>query len=83
MKFKKILSDGDEKTAFQSTHTLKGVCLTLGFGNLSKASSNITDALREKNVNKAKYILPIVEARYAEAVAFVRMYAESMQERDF
>ena len=49
--FKKTLSDGDEKTAFQSKHTLKGVCLNLGFGNLSKASSNITDALREKNVN--------------------------------
>lgn len=36
----------DAETAFRSAHTLKGVCLNLGFGKLGKAASDLTEYLR-------------------------------------
>lgn len=32
--------------AFRAAHTLKGICLNLGFGNLGKVSSEMTEKLR-------------------------------------
>lgn len=37
---------GDTATAFRAAHTLKGVCLNLGFDVLEKSSSALTEALR-------------------------------------
>lgn len=36
----------DAETAFRAAHTLKGVCLNLGFGKLGKAASDLTEFLR-------------------------------------
>ena len=40
------LSSGDRETAFRSAHTLKGVCLNLGFTALLASASAMTEALR-------------------------------------
>lgn len=37
---------GDIATAFRAAHTLKGLCLNLGFDALEKSSSELTEALR-------------------------------------
>ena len=39
-------NDGEE--AFRAAHTLKGVCLNLGFDELYEASAEITEKLRGK-----------------------------------
>lgn len=41
---------GDVKTAFRMAHTLKGVCLNLGFDKLRDSSSQLTEALRSSDV---------------------------------
>ncbi|HBF14973.1 MAG TPA: Hpt domain-containing protein [Clostridiales bacterium] len=40
------LKRGDAEAAFRAVHTLKGVCLNLGFGQLGKAASDLTEYLR-------------------------------------
>lgn len=42
------LESGDMETAFRMAHTLKGVCLNLGFKKLYESSSALTEALRDK-----------------------------------
>lgn len=41
--------NGDMETAFRMAHTLKGVCLNLGFTKLQESSSELTEALRNKD----------------------------------
>ena len=36
----------DWETAFRAAHTIKGLCLTLGLGNLAASSSQLTELLR-------------------------------------
>ena len=42
---KEAIAAGNVEEAFRAAHTLKGVCLNLGFDNLYKASSAITGEL--------------------------------------
>ena len=39
---------GDMETAFRMAHTLKGLCMNLGIEKLLMSSSNLTEALRNK-----------------------------------
>ncbi len=43
---KKAIADKDAAEAFRAAHTLKGVCLNLGFDNLFTVSSDLTEKLR-------------------------------------
>lgn len=40
------MKKGDAGAAFRAAHTLKGVCLNLGFTRLGSAASNLTERLR-------------------------------------
>lgn len=42
----KALDEGNLENAFRAAHTLKGVCMNLGFKVLYESSYNITEALR-------------------------------------
>lgn len=41
------MGEADGEKAFRAAHTLKGVCLNLGFSALGHASSELTEAMRE------------------------------------
>ena len=45
---KENLEKNDGEEAFRAAHTLKGVCLNLGFDELYEASAEITEKLRGK-----------------------------------
>lgn len=64
----KALAKGDTKSAFFSAHTLKGVCLNLGFGNLCRISSQITETLRDGNLDEARLEFPELEKAYNELI---------------
>lgn len=40
------LAEKDHEKAFRAVHTLKGICLNLGFDNLFEPSSKLTELLR-------------------------------------
>lgn len=42
----KALEEDNQEEAFRAAHTLKGVCMNLGFKILYKSTYNITEALR-------------------------------------
>ena len=61
---KEALAAGNVEEAFRAAHTLKGVCLNLGFDNLYKASSAITEILRAGELARAKEAFEEVEKQY-------------------
>ena len=65
--FKKLseaLPKGDVDAAFIAAHTLKGVCQNLCLDDLYDADAEVTEALRSKNLAKARELFPDVEREY-------------------
>ena len=58
------LADGNVENAFRAAHTLKGVCLNLGFDNLYKVSSDITEILRVGKLTGTKEAFENVKEQY-------------------
>lgn len=54
----------DEQEAFRAGHTLKGVCANMGFLKLQKLSSQITELLRQHEIENAKRLFPDLEKEY-------------------
>ena len=61
---KQALQDKDVNEAFRAAHTLKGVCLNLGFDNLYKVSSDITEILRVGKLTGTKEAFENVKEQY-------------------
>lgn len=61
---KEALAVGNVQDAFRAAHTLKGVCLNLGFDNLYKVSSAITEILRAGELTGTKEAFEKVEEQY-------------------
>ena len=61
---KEALAAGNVEEAFRAAHTLKGVCLNLGFDNLYKASSAITELFRAGELEGVKEAFEEVEKQY-------------------
>lgn len=58
---KKALSENDVDEAFAHAHNLKGVSGNLSFSEFFNASIAVTEALREKDIEAAKQLLPALE----------------------
>ncbi len=59
----------DYETAFRMAHTLKGVCLNLGFVRLRESSAALTEALRNNTVaDNAPELLETVRRDYNEVM---------------
>ena len=70
---KDALDSKDVETAFRAAHTLKGVCLNLGFDNLYKASFDITEKLRGRDTEGCEELLAKVEEQYNNTVDAIHM----------
>ncbi len=62
---RQALADGDRETAFRAAHTLKGLCLNLGFGKLLASSEALTEALRHEMPVNVHELLAGVSEDYA------------------
>lgn len=61
---KQALQDKDVNEAFRAAHTLKGVCLNLGFNNLYTVSSELTEKLRKGELESSDELFAKVEEQY-------------------
>lgn len=52
----KALSAGNVKEAFRAAHTLKGVCLNLGFDSLYRSASAVTEILRAGSLDTGSWM---------------------------
>ena len=59
------MCEKDCEKAFLAAHTLKGVCLNLGFSGLLAPVSEITEKLRARSYEGASELMPLVEQSYA------------------
>ena len=65
---KKALEEKDAPTAFRAAHTLKGVCLNLGFSNLMPSAVALTEILRAGSFDGAAEQYALVEKEYHKTI---------------
>ena len=61
---------------FRAAHTLKGVCVNLGFDKLYEASSKITEQLRAGKLEGCDEMLKDVEKEYEMTISVLKEFAE-------
>ena len=73
---KDALASGEAEKAFRAAHTLKGICLNLGFDNLYKPSEVLTEKLRGGEIDGYEDMLAAVEAEYAKTVEAINCISD-------
>ena len=63
------LNEKQVDLAFRAAHTLKGVCMNLGFDHLYKPSFEITESLRVSNLDLALQQFDAVKEQYSKTIA--------------
>ena len=66
------LADKDAETAFRAAHTLKGVCLNLGFDELFEVSAELTEKLRERKTAGSEELFQKVSQKYQKTVMAIQ-----------
>ena len=64
----------DIKGAFQATHTLKGVCLNLGFSSLYEVSAQLTEDLRGRVIEGSEASQAAVDREYQRTENAIRRW---------
>ena len=68
----KALKEKNLEEAFRAAHTLKGVCQNLGFDDLFKVSSAITEVLRSGTMDGCDAMFKDVEEQYHRTADAIR-----------
>lgn len=84
--FEELCSSMEQKKyeeAFRAAHTLKGLCLNLGFKTLAESSSKLTEALRsqqfeESNLVEIMKMLEQVKRDYEMTVSVITEFKEGL-----
>ncbi len=69
---KEALEVRDAERAFRAAHTLKGVCLNLGFDRLYETSAALTEDLRGRDINEGDRLFPELTVRYEQLTEAIR-----------
>lgn len=77
--FETSMKEQNYEEALRAVHTLKGVCQNLSFTSLYESSSQITNALRANDYEKAIEMSPQLEQDYYRIVHAVEEYRRSAE----
>lgn len=70
---KEELENQDAELAFRSAHTLKGVCMNLGFTKLFEVSSALTEELRDREIKEnTTEMFEEVEREYTRTIEAIK-----------
>ena len=69
---KQGLADKDVEKAFRAAHTLKGICLNLGFAQLTEDVVNITEILRSGKLEGTDELFSKIQTTYENTVAIIK-----------
>ena len=72
---KDAFQKNDGERAFRAAHTLKGVCLNLGFSGLYQVSSDLTEELRDYCTDGAEELFKKVEQKYQSVISVLNKLA--------
>lgn len=73
----KAIKDGEREDAFRAAHTLKGICLNLGLGDLLLPVKKLTEVLRSETYiisEKTNDLLKKVGSEYNKTVNAINLY---------
>ena len=74
----KFLSDSSfQEKAFRAAHTLKGICLNLGFDAFYEVSAALTEKLRGRELTGYEADFASVKECYEKTVAAIKAFEES------
>ena len=68
----KALDGNNTQEAFRAAHTLKGICLSLGFGCLYRHAAAVTELLRGGDITAARHAFPALEQEYIKVTGLLR-----------
>lgn len=80
-KLEKAVSEGNQPEAFTIIHTFKGTCINMGLGNLSKLSSEMTEALRTQFSSEVPALLEKVMQEYTITIERIHAMQEEREKR--
>ena len=66
------LAEKDGEKAFRAAHTLKGICLNLGFAQLTEDVVNITEILRSGKLEGTDELFSKIQTTYENTVATIK-----------
>lgn len=69
------MKNRNAENAFRAAHTLKGVAQNLGFGNLGKSASALTEVLRNRTFLGADDLYEKVKADYSALISAINAFA--------
>ena len=81
LKFLKDGSFSDLKNALEAkdaAHTLKGVCINLGFDRLYNVSAELTEKLRGREIEESEELFEQVEKEYHALTAVLKQYESEL-----
>lgn len=76
---KSALCNNDINEAHRGAHTLKGICRNLSFNMLYQTSDNITQALKDGDIQQAQNLLSSVQADYDKTIDALNAFKSSLQ----
>ena len=68
----------DGERAFRAAHTLKGVCINLGFDRLYNVSAELTEKLRGREIEESEELFEQVEKEYYALIAVLKQYESEL-----
>ncbi len=83
--YRMILQSMENKNveeAFRAAHTLKGVCMNLSFDALYQIAGELTEELRQTNMEKAAELLPDLKKCYEKHIQAIRAYTKELNSRE-
>ncbi len=72
----KAVEEQNAEEAFRAAHTMKGICLNLGFDRLYKVSAELTEKLRGRELNGYEEAYKEVQNEYQNTINAIRTMAE-------
>lgn len=66
----------DYETAYRCAHTLKGLCLSLGFETMSKPVIALTEELRAGRTENAETYIAAIEPLYTDIIRWIGELSE-------
>lgn len=71
------LKEKDAEKAFRAAHTLKGICLNLGFDALYEVSAALTEKLRNLELTGYEADFEAVKERYQISIDAIKEFQQS------
>lgn len=76
LNLEKAIQEQNAEEAFRAAHTIKGLCLNLGFDRLYKVSAELTEKLRGRELDGYEALYGKVQTEYKNTIDAIQKMKE-------